>query len=151
MSYFPNIRRFRATTVAGLLRLHSCCERACTVMVASFGVEVYDDEKTSCAFSARAFSLPASLCLLLGRLRCRLVRVAVLFSAIVQEREWDQACSAFFQSFKNYDEAGDPERLQVRYCKETHDGFRGYCCCCCVSVVGATRFSRSLHANRSCV
>ncbi|CAM9556475.1 unnamed protein product [Ectocarpus sp. 12 AP-2014] len=30
-----------------------------------------------------------------------------------QEREWDQACTAFFQSFKNYDEAGDPERLQV--------------------------------------
>ncbi|CAB1111636.1 unnamed protein product [Ectocarpus sp. CCAP 1310/34] len=31
----------------------------------------------------------------------------------MQEREWDQACTAFFQSFKNYDEAGDPERLQV--------------------------------------
>ncbi|CAM9094694.1 unnamed protein product [Pylaiella littoralis] len=30
-----------------------------------------------------------------------------------QEREWDHACTAFFQSFKNYDEAGDPERLQV--------------------------------------
>ncbi|CAM9778391.1 unnamed protein product [Ectocarpus sp. 4 AP-2014] len=30
-----------------------------------------------------------------------------------QEREWDQACTAFFQSFKSYDEAGDPERLQV--------------------------------------
>ncbi|CAM9963839.1 unnamed protein product, partial [Scytosiphon promiscuus] len=30
-----------------------------------------------------------------------------------QEKEWDQACTAFFQSFKNYDEAGDPERLQV--------------------------------------
>lgn len=32
-----------------------------------------------------------------------------------QEREWDQACTAFFQSFKSYDEAGDPERLQVQY------------------------------------
>ncbi|CAN0023688.1 unnamed protein product [Ascophyllum nodosum] len=31
----------------------------------------------------------------------------------MQEREWDQACTAFFQSFKSYDEAGDPERLQV--------------------------------------
>ncbi|CAM9339607.1 unnamed protein product, partial [Discosporangium mesarthrocarpum] len=31
----------------------------------------------------------------------------------MEEREWEQACTAFFQSFKSYDEAGDPERLQV--------------------------------------
>jgi COP9 signalosome complex subunit 2 len=30
----------------------------------------------------------------------------------MQEREWQDAASAFFQSFKNYDEAGEPRRLQ---------------------------------------
>jgi COP9 signalosome complex subunit 2 len=29
------------------------------------------------------------------------------------ERSWDKASSDFFESFKNYDEAGSPQRIQV--------------------------------------
>ena len=30
----------------------------------------------------------------------------------MSEREWEKACTAFFEAFKNYDEAGSQRRIQ---------------------------------------
>ena len=41
------------------------------------------------------------------------------------ERQWDEAATDFFEAFKNYDEAGNPRRIQCL--KYTHLYFISFC------------------------
>ena len=42
--------------------------------------------------------------------------------------EWEKAQTDFFESFKNYDEAGSPQRIQVlKYVRPGHSGQRAGC------------------------